>query len=157
MSVRASGEEPGCRQDASWCPRLWMNKLRSNCRFIAPTRFETAMIIIFRPNPELSPHPRKREGEGSTDVAERSRSVGIANTRVGKGALLRAVPTGQRPLVGPRSLSSGVPEAGPGGFAHPTALPYDRKSALDQSLLLQGHETEQCEVAEPHHKDGGRY
>jgi len=49
---------------------------------------------------------------------------------VGKGALLRAVPTGQRPLVGTRSLSSGGPEAGPGGFAHPTALAYDRKSAL---------------------------
>src|SRR6266849_1207406 len=41
MSVSASGEEPGCRQDASWCPRLWMNKLRCNCRFIVATRSGT--------------------------------------------------------------------------------------------------------------------
>jgi hypothetical protein len=36
---------------------------------------------------------------------------------VGKGALLRAVPTGLRPLVGTLR------------FAHPTALPYDRNAA----------------------------
>src|SRR6516165_4067473 len=36
MSVSASGEEAGCRHDASWCPRLWMNRLRCNCRVMAP-------------------------------------------------------------------------------------------------------------------------
>src|SRR5215467_4824995 len=32
MSVSASGEAAGCRHDASWWPRLWMNRLRCNCR-----------------------------------------------------------------------------------------------------------------------------
>src|SRR5438105_2705793 len=36
MSVSASGEDAGCRHDASWCPRLCMNRLRCNCRFMAP-------------------------------------------------------------------------------------------------------------------------
>src|SRR5262249_2941921 len=35
MSGSASGEEAGWRHEASWCPRLWMNRLRCSCRFIA--------------------------------------------------------------------------------------------------------------------------
>src|SRR5262245_25269373 len=35
MSVSASGEDAGCRHDASWWPRLWMNRFRCNCRFMA--------------------------------------------------------------------------------------------------------------------------
>src|SRR5579863_9449105 len=35
MSVNGSGDDAGWRHDASWCPRLWMNKLRCNCRFMA--------------------------------------------------------------------------------------------------------------------------
>src|SRR5262245_7157921 len=37
MSVSASGEEAGCRHDASWCPRLCMNRFRCNCRVMPPT------------------------------------------------------------------------------------------------------------------------
>src|SRR6266702_4393219 len=34
MSVSASGEAAGWRHDASWWPRLWMNRLRCSCRFM---------------------------------------------------------------------------------------------------------------------------
>src|SRR3954463_13614781 len=35
MSVSGSGDDSGCRHDASWWPRLWMNRLRCSCRFMA--------------------------------------------------------------------------------------------------------------------------
>src|SRR6266700_3662787 len=34
MSVKGSGEAARCRHDASWCPRLWMNMFKCNCRFM---------------------------------------------------------------------------------------------------------------------------
>src|SRR5579863_7603363 len=35
MSVSANGVESGWRHDASWWPRLCMNRLRCNCRVMA--------------------------------------------------------------------------------------------------------------------------
>src|SRR5262249_14211154 len=55
-----------------------------------------------------------------TLILERARAA-WRRRRVGKGALLGAVPTRPRRLVGTRSLSSGPPKAGPVGFAHPAS------------------------------------
>src|SRR5690349_5650743 len=38
MSVSGNGEASGCRHDASWWPRLWMNRLRCNCRVMSSLR-----------------------------------------------------------------------------------------------------------------------
>src|SRR6266852_5261239 len=48
MSVSASGEEAGCRHDASWCPRLWMNRFRCSCRFIAPSSVRARFPLACR-------------------------------------------------------------------------------------------------------------
>src|SRR5262249_58693292 len=39
MSVSASGEAAGCRHDASWWPRLWMNRLRCSWRVMGSSFF----------------------------------------------------------------------------------------------------------------------
>src|SRR5262245_3999246 len=49
MSVSASGEAAGWRQDASWWPRLWMNKLRCNCRVMTPPSVCACGPISCRP------------------------------------------------------------------------------------------------------------